>query len=293
MIDRIDHIVCVTPHLTAASAAYQRLGLVLTPETRNAGTGVANRALFVGNSPGDFCYLELLTVFEAQRARATGRTGYVEAMSRGGGATGLVFGVEDLAAVSARLEARGYPAPVESVHRDDGAKVIDIAVVQTRGAVPFRVSVAQYPETWTARYERSQAAGRFAHTFPLKRLDHLAAVAPDLEAATRFWAEVFEVPVHGEIRTESLVIRQLKIGDAILELLGPAAPSSPIASRPAGLASVAAWEVAGALDDAVALARDRGFTCPDPEPGVIPGTRRTTIPATELGGIAMQLLEYV
>ena len=90
-----------------------------------------------------------------------------------------------------------------------------------------------------------------------------------------------------------MVIRQLRIGDAILELLGPASPESPFAGRPAALASMAAWEVAGPLADAVALARERGFTVSDPEAGVIPGTRRASIPVGELGGVGMQLLEYV
>ena len=66
-----------------------------------------------------------------------------------------------------------------------------------------------------------------------------------------------------------------------------------MAGRPAALASMAAWEVSGPLDDAVALARERGFSCGDAEAGVIPGTRRASIPAAELGGVGMQLLEYV
>ena len=36
---------------------------------------------------------------------------------------------------------------------------------------------------------------------PLKRLDHLAAMAPNLEDATSFWTDVLGVPVHGEVRT--------------------------------------------------------------------------------------------
>jgi hypothetical protein len=89
-----------------------------------------------------------------------------------------------------------------------------------------------------------------------------------------------------------MIIRQLKIGDAILELLGPESPESPLASRPPGLASMVAWEVAD-LDAAVTLARDRGFTPSDPAPGILPRTRVATIPAPELAGVGMQLLEYV
>jgi hypothetical protein len=214
-------------------------------------------------------------------------------MDRGGGVVGIGFGVSDIRHASERLAAKGFAAPVLSITRSDGSKVCDVAWVETGDALPFRVSLIQYPETWEARFERSKAAGRFAHSFPLKRLDHLAAIAPDLETATRVWDDVFGVTVFGEIRSPQFIIRQLKIGDAILELLGPVSPDSPMASRPASLASMAAWEVSGRLDDAVALARERGFTCPDAEPGVIPGTRRASIPAGELGGVGMQLLEYV
>jgi hypothetical protein len=53
-----------------------------------------------------------------------------------------------------------------------------------------------------------------------------------------------------------------------------------------------AWEVDD-LDAAVSLARDRGFTPSDPTLGILPGTRTATIPAAELAGVGMQLLEYV
>jgi len=293
MLERIDHIICVVPDLGGASESYERLGLRLTAEERHAQTGSANRACFVGNSSDSAAYLELLSVFDPVMANATGRSHYVEAMASGGGLVGLGFGVSEIEGATAELSSAGFPAPVLSLSREDGSKVCDVAWVETGDALPYRISLIQYPEPWEQRYDRSRDLGRFAHSFPVKRLDHLAAVAPDIESACRFWSEVLGVPVHGEIRTPQLIIRQLKIGDAILELLGPAGPESPMANRPASLASMAAWEVTGRLDDAVALARECGFSPSDPEAGVIPGTRRSTIPAAELGGIGMQLLEYV
>ena len=47
------------------------------------------------------------------------------------------------------------------------------------------------------------------------------------------------------------------------------------------------------LDDAVSTARDLGFSPNDPAKGVLPGTRVATIPAAEMSGVGMQLLEYV
>lgn len=292
MLERIDHLVCVVPDLGVA-ARYEQLGLALTPETRHAETGAANRACFVGDSAEAASYLELLTVVDEAKARESGRQRYVEAAARGGGAVAIAFGVSNVAQAARTFEAAGYAAPVSAVHRADGTKVCDIAQLDSRGAMPFAITLIEYPETWEARHERSRAAGRFGHSFPLKRLDHLAAITPDLDAARAFWTEVLRVPVHGEIHSPKMTILQMKVGDAIFELLGPAGPDSPMAGRPAALASMAAWEVSGPLDDAVALARERGFSCSDAEAGVIPGTRRASIPAAELGGVGMQLLEYV
>jgi catechol 2,3-dioxygenase-like lactoylglutathione lyase family enzyme len=134
--------------------------------------------------------------------------------------------------------------------------------------------------------------GDLGHSLPLKRLDHLAAVAHDLDAKTQFWADVLGVSVTGEVVTPTMIIRQLRIGDAILELLGQAAPDSPLYQRPPGLVSIATWEVDD-LETAVGQVRRAGFTVPDPAAGVLPKTRTATIPAAQLGGLAMQLLEYV
>jgi len=94
-----------------------------------------------------------------------------------------------------------------------------------------------------------------------------------------------------EVVTPTLVIRQLRIGDAVLELLGPGSPDSPIWKRAPGLVSMVSWEVAD-LEAAVQHARAAGFTVPDPAAGLLPGTRITTVPGAELAGVNMQLLEY-
>lgn len=293
MLDRIDHLIVPVPGLTAAARAYERLGLVLTPRTEHAGMGTANRATFIGSSAANYAYIELLEITGRSVVAEGSRAHYLPAADAGGALSSVAFGSHDLADAVARLDALGMTVDHREVRAADGRKLAESAVVDTRGALPFALTLLAYPETWEARYERSLAAGRFAHTFPLKRLDHLAAVAPDIEAATAFWRDTLGVTVAGEIRAPGMIIRQLQVGDAIFELLGPDGPGSRMAGRPAALASMAAWEVEGSLDEAVQLARERGFTVPDPEPGVIPGTRRSSIPASELGGLGMQLLEYV
>jgi catechol 2,3-dioxygenase-like lactoylglutathione lyase family enzyme len=293
MLDRIDHLVVPVPDLAAAAAAYERLGLKLTPLTEHQGMGTANRAAFIGTGAANFTYIELLGITDGQLVGGGSRAHYLDAVARGGALSSIAFGTSDMPGLVDSFARAGLNSEIHEVHAGDGRKLADTAIVDTAGALPFAVTLLQYPETREARYERSVAAGRFAHAFPLKRLDHLAAVAPDIEAATEFWIGALGVRVAGEIRTPGMIIRQLQVGDAIFELLGPDGPDSRMAGRPASLASMAAWEVSGSLDDAVTLARERGFTVSDPEPGVIPGTRRASIPAGELAGLGMQLLEYV
>lgn len=292
MLTRIDHLVVPVPDLDAAAAAYERLGLTLTPRTDHAGMGTANRAAFVGSSAENFCYVELLGITDRDVVVGGARAHYLEKADAGGGVASLAFGVDEIGATAGLFAGRGMACEVTEVHATDGRKVADAAVVATKDVVPFGIALLQYPESWEARYERSVGTGRFAHRFPLKRLDHLAAVSTAVDADTALW-ESLGAKLVGEIRTPGMVIRQLKIGDAILELLAADGPESRMAGRPAALASMAAWEVAGPLTDAVGLARERGFTVTDVEVGVIPGTRRATIAGSELAGVGMQLIEYV
>ena len=293
MLDRIDHLVVPVPDLESAAAAYERLGLLLTPETAHQGMGTANRAAFIGSSAADFSYIELLGITDRALLAGGPREHYLRAAEAGGALASVAFGASGLAGLVANLRTAGMTADVREVHASDGRKIADTAILASSGPLPFAATLLQYPETWQARFDRSLGAGRFAHTFPLKRLDHLALIAPDIEAATALWTGPLGLRVAGEIRAPGMIIRQLQAGDAILELLGPDGPESRMAGRPPGLASMAAWEVHGSLDEAVHLARSRGFTISEPEAGAIPGTRRASIPAVELGGLGMQLLEYV
>ncbi|GIW18595.1 MAG: hypothetical protein KatS3mg064_1752 [Tepidiforma sp.] len=291
MLQRIDHLVAPVPSLDAAEA-YERLGLALTPRTVHTGRGTANRAAFVGRSAADFVYLELLAV-EAPADLPASRAVYADIAAHGGGLAAIAFTVDrPLEAALAPLASAGAAIDRAGVRAEDGRLLVDAALAAGLSAIPFPVLLVDYPGGLEARFERSRGLGRFDHRFPLARLDHLAVLAPDLDAATRAWVDLLGLVVAGEITAPGMVIRQLRCGDAVIELLAPAGDASPLAGRPAALLPVAAWEVAGPLEAAADLARERGFTCPPPSPGVIPGTRRTTIPAAELGGVAMQLLEY-
>lgn len=117
-------------------------------------------------------------------------------------------------------------------------------------------------------------------------------IAPEgLDAACGFWDSVLGVSLTGRVTGRGMDIRQLRIGDATLELIGPDGADSPVHQRPAGLASVTAFEVAD-LDAVVAHVRSRGFELADPAPGVLPGSRVSTVAPDQLGGLALQLITF-
>jgi hypothetical protein len=155
--------------------------------------------------------------------------------------------VADLDAALGELEAKAIQA---TRFRDGDADAAWLPLRETAGT---DVVLVQHSRTAQDRHADAVRAGLLDHSFPLRRLDHLAAVTHDLDEKTRFWAEVLGVPAAGEVVTPAMVIRQLRMGDAVLELLGPASAESPIWKRQPGLVGMASWEVAG-LDSLVALA---------------------------------------
>ena len=293
-ITAIDHIILAAHDVASASMPFEKLGCTLTPLAAHARIGTENRALFVGDDSTEF-YVELLGVrnrSEAESPASLTGAALIAALDRGVGAFRLMLVSDDLDGDAARLAAAGISVQRDRVEREDGTHICDVLRPATFGEAGCEFAILSYPEGLATRRSRHANAGLFAHRIALKRLDHLAIIAPKIAASVAFWTDVLGVPVFGEVRGRGMVIKQMKIGDAIVELLGPDSPESPLASRPAGLISMAAFEVPN-LDVAVAEARAKGFTPSEPAVGVLPGTRVATIPPTELSGLALQLLEYV
>ena len=293
LIESIDHIILATPDVSATAIPFERLGLTLTPGLRHA-SGTHNRSMFVGNTAVEF-YVELLGVHDAEKAANNNPNWatFTRAVETGGAVARLMLRTTDIEKILAKLQAAGVAAAVMEVRREDGSKICDVVRGSLAEKAGCEVSFVRYEGDMASRRMRHADEGLYKHAFPLKRLDHLAVFTPSLEAMTTFWVDVLGVPVFGEVKRPGvMIIRQMKIGDAVVELLGPDGPDSPMKNRPAGIASMAAFEVPN-LDAAIAQARARGFTVPDGAAGILPGTRVATIPPAEMGGMALQLLEYV
>lgn len=287
-IESIDHVILATPGLGATAEIWRRLGLNLTPPLRHYGASTENSVFFVGGPTTEF-FVELLGVHDADLARAQGRQDLLAGIDRGG-LHQLMLQVDDAASAVEVFAAAGIACAIREVFRDDQSLIGTVVEPQSDRA-GCRIALIQYAGGRTSRVERHGAAGLFNHQFPLHRLDHLAAITADLDATATFWAEVLGVATVGEVRGRGMVIRQLRIGDAMLELIGPDSADSPVAQRPRGLASVTAFEVED-LDAAIALARQRHFTLPDATVGVLPNSRVSTISPDQLGGLALQLIAF-
>lgn len=284
LFDAIDQVTVTVPDLTAAAAAFRRLGLTVSPERSDAGHGLPDAGFAIGGERNRFL-LRLLSVESRDGALA-------DSDQRGAVGPTLALRTSDIGAAVSELRRRGAPySDPEPVMAGD-RKVADRAEAPRSDVVGVQPALVQHSESGNMPYGRVREAGLTPHALPLKRLDHLAAVALDLAAQSAYWSDVLGVPLFGEIRTPVMIIRQFKIGDAILELLGPATPESPIAQRPPGLVSMIACEVDN-LPAAVEMARAAGFSPSEPGPGALPGTRTATIPPAELSGLALQLLQYV
>ncbi len=291
MYDRIDHVQMAVADLDAAAEPLERLGLRLTPPSRNGRTGTENRVFFAGEGRDEF-YVELVAVADEDVA-STNETGLrvLRYLNGGGGLKRVLLHTSGLAGEVVALAKQGLRVEPYEFRADDGRLISTAASLNEAASLGVEVGLVQYPEALEARQERHRQAGYFDHSFPLKRMDHLAALVEDGERTAAEWERLLGIEVAGEIRTSDIVIKQLRVGDGVLELLAPGRPDAPIASRPRGLLSMVAFEVED-LAGAVALARERGFNVSEAEAGVIPGSRRATIPGSELSGLAVQLLEY-
>lgn len=260
----------------------------MTDPMRHAGTSTENSVFFVGGADAEF-YVELLGVHDPGLAATEGRQDLVQAIEAGG-LFRLMLQVDSAEDAVAHLASHGIEATSRVVKRSDGSSIGRVIEPQT-SAAGCSFSLIEYEGGPVERVDRHRAAGLFDHDLPLVRLDHLAAITFDPDAACAFWADVFGVPTTGRVTGRGMDIRQLRLGDATLELIGPDGADSPVLGRAEGLVSVTAFEVDD-LDAVVETVRARGFSVPDGADGVLPNSRTATVSADQLGGLALQLIQF-
>ena len=268
LYDGIDMVILPVSDLAAASAKFERLGLFVSPVEINPSRGSAFRFVPVGGPDNLFC-IELLSTAEGTLSTTPFAQQLSSVADRG--LSQINLRVTDLSAALTELERQGITAATR-IAGGEGTERYEVAILEPMSDAATPLGLIQWSQSQQERHAAFAALGQ--HTFPIKRVDHLAAVAPDLDTSCTFWDQKLGVPTIGEVKNSVIVVRQLKIGDIIFELLGPGGPDSPIAQRPPGLGSSVSFEV------------------PDQRVGTLPGTAVTTI-SDQLSGLTMQLLQYV
>jgi catechol 2,3-dioxygenase-like lactoylglutathione lyase family enzyme len=284
LYEGIARVLLPVSDLAAACAPFERLGLIVTPERQPPGRGISIRAVPIGG-PDNLFEVE---VVGPAATPGDGWTAFGSDVDRG--LSTIVLRVSDMATALAALAERGIQATSHTILEPNGEKRIELALLPDLPDAAANLRLIRYYKTGAERH--AEDFGGRQHATPLKRLDHLAAVAPDLERSCTFWNDVLGVPTVGEVISPTVVVRQLKIGDAMFELLGPATPDSPIRQRPPGLNSMCSFEVPD-LDATIAHATSAGFEVADRRIGTLPGTIVATIPGAQTSGLNVQLLQYV
>lgn len=288
----IDHVIVATSDLKEATEPWRRLGLAPALGTRHVEQGTENAALFLGDSPETMFYIEFLTISDG-RAAATSARGrkLAEAIDSGQGLFRVVLESDDLTDMCLTLERDQTVFRLDEIDREDGSRICDVVTLAEGDETSLEPRLIQYALSRQERFDSRRARGAFASTFDLTRLDHLAALPPDIEGATKTWTDTYGLDWFGTVSGNGLRIHQMKAGDAVVELLAPDGPDSRLVGAKPGLRSMVACEVDD-LEMTVVKARERGFTLPEPTDGVLPDTRTSTISPDQLSGVALQLLEY-
>src|SRR5262249_22758838 len=135
-----------------------------------------------------------------------------------------------------------------------------------------------------------------AHTSSAKGFDHLAVRTADAEALAATWDRVLGVKVTNRVGpVGGVFIDQIPCGQCIVEIVSPESPESPMAQTLAeqgqGASSMVAIEVQD-IDAEIARYRAAGIEVPDAEPSLLPGARRTSIPAEAAFGMSIQLITF-
>src|SRR5215208_6698405 len=217
LYDAIDHVILPVPDPDTAAEPFRRLGLTLSGGTRHRGRGTRNRSFFVGEPASPF-YVELLGIADREEALRVRGAAFVEAMERGSGLRSVLLRTSDLAAAVAELRRRGAPYETAEVHDDAGTKIADTAWSPDPGPAVVDVHLVQHPaDAAQRRAARMASEGLLSHAFPLKRLDHLAAVAPGLRPAPRNRAFLRGSTATDEVGTRARISRQFRIGDEMME----------------------------------------------------------------------------
>lgn len=281
MITKMHHVALVVHDLDGALHYYRDvLGLPLKKRAIIEEQAVEAALLSIGNS-----YIEIIQPL-------TEESGVARFLAnRGEGLHHVCFEVPDVMEEVQVLKALG----VELVDQTPRPGLVgQVAFLHPRAMRGVLVElVTPLPEEEPARFHGP------GNDLGIRRIDHLAFLVADLNAASELWERVLglrtsQVLDHSHDR--GFYLGQIPIGESTIELLAPSSPDSPFAERLAregeGMGSTISVEVTD-LDRAVHALRTKGVAVSDPRVGTLEGTRIATADRKAGHGVSIQLLERV
>ena len=130
----------------------------------------------------------------------------------------------------------------------------------------------------------------------LDKIYHLGYAVEDIEAASRFYVEIFgvEPPAPEVVEGEGVIVAMFRVGESMIELMQPTRPDSPV-GRFLERSGEGLHHVAYQVDDLEASLeelRSNGVELVDEEPGVgVGGTRVIFIHPKSAFGVLTELVE--
>ena len=269
MIDLLHHIGIVVPDAEEALGFYRDvMGLEVAKDETVDEQGVRGVLLQLGENE-----IELLQPVRDD----SGVARFLE--SRGPTLHHLCLRTDDIRAELARVKALG----------------LELIDEQPRYGLAGEIAFLHPSAMHGVLVELAEVTDR--HNSPAKGFDRVSCRVADYEAARQRWYDVAGIGerTRFDLDEAGIVIGQLAIGQVLLELIAPDALDSPFARVVADEGERAFSAFALEVDDLAAeLARYRaaGIELPDPEPGHLPGSRRSTISEQQAFGVSIQLIEY-
>ena len=269
MIDLLHHLGIAVPDADAALGFYRDvMGLTVAKDEVVEEQGVRGVLLPIGENE-----IELLQPVRDD----TGVARFLE--SRGPTLHHLCFRTDDIRAELARVRGLGVELIDEEPRYGLAGEIVFLHPNSMHGVLIELVEVSD------------------RRVSPDKGFDRISTRVGDYEAARQHWQDVIGIKerMRFDLEEARLIIGQLAAGQCLIELIAPDGPDAPLARVVADEGerafSAFALEVFD-LDAEIARYRAAGIELPDPEPGHIPWSRRTTISEEQAFGVSIQLIQY-
>lgn len=263
----LDHLVIAVRDLDAATASYDRLlGRAPSWHGRHPTYGTANVLYGLDNG-----YLELLAPDAAGADSPWQQALRRKLDETGEGIYALALGTGDIDASVAAARACGLdvtdPAPGDGVDAETGAerrwRNARIDAKGTRGLVAFFIQHDSPPDALPAARATAEGGGH------VTAFDHIVVASSHIDETKRLWQETLGLDHRLTIDAPNgRRLDFLRMGDAVLELVGEAEPERP---GPRDLFWGVAYRV-DSVERTVTRLRAQGVDVSDARAGNAPGT---------------------